>query len=89
MLNVYSSDSESDDSEDEEYSQHFPNDVTNKMLFRNQKAIGLIDEDNGESFYVEVHSTKRNKKLFKKEKLYVFFIDVCRNRSRIREKVHR
>ncbi|KAL5068234.1 hypothetical protein RYX36_019121, partial [Vicia faba] len=47
---------------------HFPNDVKKKMLFMNQKAIELIYEDNGDSYYAEVHSTKRNKKLFKKEK---------------------
>ncbi|KAL5081401.1 hypothetical protein RYX36_009822 [Vicia faba] len=35
---------------------------------RNQKAIKLIDEDIGDSFYVEAHSTKRNKKLPKKKK---------------------
>ncbi|KAL5097743.1 hypothetical protein RYX36_002070 [Vicia faba] len=37
------------------------------MLFRNKKAIELIDEDNGDSYYAEFHSTKRNKKLFEKE----------------------
>ncbi|KAL5061282.1 hypothetical protein RYX36_032886 [Vicia faba] len=48
------------------FSSHFPNDVTKKMLFRNQKAIELIDENNIDSYYAEVHSTKRNKKIYER-----------------------
>ncbi|CAI8609852.1 unnamed protein product [Vicia faba] len=43
-------------------------DVTKKILYWNQRAIELIDEDNGYTYYAGVHCTKNNKKVFKKEK---------------------
>lgn len=47
--------------------QHFPRYVT-KNLWWNQKAIEMIDCDNGDMYYKEFHCAKRKDKVVKLEK---------------------